>query len=799
MELNQNFEIFLDSQLAQLRKAVLSRYTQDVSVVQYTNGANTKLKTFHANGLCTTSCSPSATGGAAFDSFNLEEPSTTLLSASKSANHDPRAWTPCISALRHPLFQEPVCPTIQLPCDSDDVFKDAPSPKKCHFDGDPSQTVLERWAALYSGLTENQSDDDSDINDTVELHPVWKGTRDMSWDQLVTHGREPDTPARAASGPNSNDEEILVGSTLRSLSCIQRFMIHPDSKFCRFVAMLSGVIIAQDLVLFPVSFLFEVDSLVWFSSMSWISTLFWSLDMPVSFLSGYYANGVVEMRPSRVACHYMKSFFILDFMILMSDWFTLLMAAMFEKNSLLRVSRTMKYYRFLRIVRMLRLMKIFILLKSYVDGYATELMMVTVRLAFLIFVLLMVSHYMACSWYALAYYNTAEVTWADQHNLAGSSPFHMYTVALHWSLTQLTPATNNIAPVNHSERSFAIMVVLFALIMFSTFLSSLTNALRQIQTLYLHQQEEEAQVRNFLHARGVPLDMARQIWNFYRYHYKTPQKRIHFADLEVMKKLPQQLRKNVHKHINLPVLTRHATFERFSKMDRDAILSICDTCLTEVFYRNESEVFTSGDAAQFMYFLILGSMSYDCKLYTEVAFIQAPQFISEVAVWANWSHCGNLATVSQCEAVLVDTNSFRVDMLRRVRPPALRCLMTYAAGYIKEINSAFAGPHAITDIVNPQWDDEWEHEFSKLVEESFPSDTNGESSVRNSNLRWTAHSSMSALKHAATEVRKSLSNGWSPKASQVGLSQTSSSCGKNSQDTSAFLTQDTRHERNNHG
>ncbi|CAK9058292.1 unnamed protein product [Durusdinium trenchii] len=71
--------------------------------------------------------------------------------------------------------------------------------------------------------------------------------------------------------------------------------------------------------------------------------------------------------------------------------------------------------------------------------------------------------------------------------------FEAYVASLHWSLTQFTPSTNNVAPTNSLERLFAIFVILLAMGCFSSFVGSITatvNALRSIQATKTKQHSE---------------------------------------------------------------------------------------------------------------------------------------------------------------------------------------------------------------------------------------------------------------------------------------------------------------------
>merc|ERR1719343_1943740 len=98
--------------------------------------------------------------------------------------------------------------------------------------------------------------------------------------------------------------------------------------------------------------------------------------------------------------------------------------------------------------------------------------------------ILVFNHYIACVWYSLAFYRDInDMTWLSADEFVDAPYEHRYVAALHWSLTQFTPSTNNIVPANAGERLFAICVVIFALIMFSFFISSIASALAKLAAL----------------------------------------------------------------------------------------------------------------------------------------------------------------------------------------------------------------------------------------------------------------------------------------------------------------------------
>eukprot|EP00438_Fugacium_kawagutii_P015584 Skav229717 [mRNA] locus=scaffold49:261492:275306:- [translate_table: standard] len=122
------------------------------------------------------------------------------------------------------------------------------------------------------------------------------------------------------------------------------------------------------------------------------------------------------------------------------------------------------------------------------------------------------NHYIACAWFAVSDNMNGTDTWVYVFGLKHAAPWKQrfrgchqdvasqYLVSFHWALTQFAPATNNVAPQNAVERAFASLIVIYAFVAFSSFVSAMTNATNELRafTLLLKSARQEAQIRKFL-------------------------------------------------------------------------------------------------------------------------------------------------------------------------------------------------------------------------------------------------------------------------------------------------------------
>merc|ERR1719343_1512046 len=108
----------------------------------------------------------------------------------------------------------------------------------------------------------------------------------------------------------------------------------------------------------------------------------------------------------------------------------------------------------------------------------------------MLLLLMVVSHFISCLWYAISYNADGDDRWLAYYNMEGSKWNYLYATCLHWSLTQFTPAPMNIQPQNFPERVFTISVVVCALVGFSYVVGSITGSLAQLRSL----KEEESKL-----------------------------------------------------------------------------------------------------------------------------------------------------------------------------------------------------------------------------------------------------------------------------------------------------------------
>merc|ERR1719424_178516 len=134
-----------------------------------------------------------------------------------------------------------------------------------------------------------------------------------------------------------------------------------------------------------------------------------------------------------------------------------------------------------RLLRVGRLTKVIGKLHEMIDS---EYLSIAMEIVSMIVVMMGINHFISCIWYVIAH-NADGASWINVHGFAedelrASGRWYLYLTSFHWGITQFTPASMHVQPQNTMERGYAVVVVVFALVVFSYVVGSITGSLTQL-------------------------------------------------------------------------------------------------------------------------------------------------------------------------------------------------------------------------------------------------------------------------------------------------------------------------------
>merc|ERR1719188_1599473 len=120
------------------------------------------------------------------------------------------------------------------------------------------------------------------------------------------------------------------------------------------------------------------------------------------------------------------------------------------------------------------------------DMIESEVVLLVLSIVKFLVLLIVVNHFLCTGWYAIgvSYKESGHPNWIDEYNVWDRSFGYRYTTALHWSLTQFTPASINMQPTNEGERVYGIFLLVGGLMVFSSFTGSITSAITQLRDMH---------------------------------------------------------------------------------------------------------------------------------------------------------------------------------------------------------------------------------------------------------------------------------------------------------------------------
>eukprot|EP00930_Biecheleria_cincta_P019513 TRINITY_DN1486_c0_g1_i1.p1 TRINITY_DN1486_c0_g1~~TRINITY_DN1486_c0_g1_i1.p1 ORF type:complete len:707 (+),score=111.12 TRINITY_DN1486_c0_g1_i1:53-2173(+) len=491
-------------------------------------------------------------------------------------------------------------------------------------------------------------------------------------------------------------EELKAGLDGHSLSWL---MASPASAIRRGWDMLSFVLIFSDLVVVPIH-LFDPPDSVFFTLEHWLGLAFWTANIGAELTVGYFHKGTLVMSPRKIIMNYLKTWFVVDMICLVPDWIvTVLTLAMeegpnSESNKLYpQMARAVKISRWLRMGRLLRLKKSW----SKVDDLlASEWGSVVADICKMLLLLLINTHFVACLWYYVGTESQQrnEPSWIDTAYYTNASWGDQYAVAFHWAITQFTPSAKpfGVHPENTSERVFAIVVVVFALVGFSYIVGSITGSLTHLRNKSQQATKDLWRLRRFFSVNKINSQLALRIEEF-TWHVLERQRSIIQSDsVTLLTLLPEQMTLELHYELSIPTIAIHPFFVY---MQTEAILvlqQLCFKALVRKQFATNELVFLGGMQASHMYFVSRGTLAYwmldeGHKPTKEEAVTAGVAWVAEPALWAHkWRYLGFLAALEECELLCLCAAAFSEVVTRDDHMRELA--MSYATGFVGDLSQS---------------------------------------------------------------------------------------------------------------
>jgi len=513
-----------------------------------------------------------------------------------------------------------------------------------------------------------------------------------------TRGEDPGFRISGADAklPSSDfAEDLMVVQEYNGF--FRHFMIFPSSPLKLAWDCAGAGLIVHDL--FTISMqVFEPPETDISNFMQWLILTYWSINMLISCLVGYIDKGIFDidkgifvMVPHKVIFHYIKTWFLIDMIVVGSDWIFSLSASSdgsseSSAGSSVKLLRSLRLFRMVRLVRILRLRKT---MESISDLVDSEYISIVVSILKMLALLLIVNHVIACVWFWIGDLHGGG-GWIEAHQLNDAAWDYQYATSLHWAITQFTPASMHVQPHNMSERMFAIGTVVFALVGFSYVVGSISGSLAQLRGMTENRARQFWELRRHLRKNHVSITLSARIQKYAEHVLESQEDNVPAKDVKLLSLLSEQLRSELECEICMPHFSVHPLFARLCVVSRVTIHRLANNAIYNKLLARTDTLFIPGETATHMYIVVAGRLVYsrfDSKNDEHKELVdKGEDWISEPVLWTStWVHLGLLTALTECALMVLDPVQF--GRIVNLNPDANMLATTYVKNFIAWINS----------------------------------------------------------------------------------------------------------------
>mmetsp|Transcript_107891 Transcript_107891/g.270580 ORF Transcript_107891/g.270580 Transcript_107891/m.270580 type:complete len:917 (+) Transcript_107891:146-2896(+) len=521
----------------------------------------------------------------------------------------------------------------------------------------------------------------------LDLLPVWrkkvkKMTRRPSMDLL--------TPSESSVSARTRSAEYWQGDYGRY--SLRRLIMRPSSRIAVAWDAFTIMTLLWDLIVIPLQAYPLPASDLW-EGMEILATITWTTDIIFSFLKGYEVRGDVEMNPRAIMQHYVRTWFVFDISLVSVDW-VLLVVRSGNLVDWLRFSRFRRALRLLRLARLVKHGQRFLAVTNFIQS---EDSLVIFRIVWLLIALIAINHFISCGWYAIGSLDLYDDQWTDKaFDEEKQNFFYNYTTSFHWSVTQFTPASMEVTPRNPMERCYNIVCIFLGLMMFSSFVSSMTNSMTYLTKRNLEKRQQRDVLMNYMNARCISLDLRSDITVCLGTKGTITRRAVCENNVASLKSLPEVLLERLHIEVQVPILEGHALFNHLHKEDTAFVHRLCHHAMSERALAAGEELFRFGVRCEKMYIMVNGTGKYTVGYGEEAPIeVRTRQWISEASLWVTWEHRGRFNAATVCELSELNAAEFQTFS---TRSRFLTELQRYARLYAAHAERENGVAEAISDL-----------------------------------------------------------------------------------------------------
>lgn len=371
----------------------------------------------------------------------------------------------------------------------------------------------------------------------------------------------------------------------------------------------------------------------------WICIIIFFIDMLIDFNTTVKVEHVASTDRKTIAAKYLKSWFIVDFIIAFPfEYFLLLFIGLPDEQT----GRTM-YFFLLQAITLTRLLKV----KKITNELRQNLRINpgVMRLMVFAFWFMQAVHYISLGWIVIGAADLTRIQ-SDQ-----------YIRALYWAVTTVATIGYGDYYPDHDNNLhiiYTIVVQIFGVGMYGYIIGNVSGLIANLDVARADFIKKIESVKVYLDNKKIPKDLQEKILSYYRYLWD---KKKNVSDENPLSDLPTSLSLEIMLYLNRDMLMKVDLFKNSQELFvREAI-----QMLKPLIYLPEDYIIRQGEYGDCMYFLNSGEIEVLVN-ESQVAKLGPGATFGETSLLVGEKRNASIHTLTHCEVYRLSKSDF--DSLR---------------------------------------------------------------------------------------------------------------------------------------
>jgi hypothetical protein len=168
---------------------------------------------------------------------------------------------------------------------------------------------------------------------------------------------------------------------------------------------------------------------------------------------------------------------------------------------------------------------------------------------------------------------------------------------------------------------------------------------------------------------------------------KEQQRAMPESDVDLLSSISEPLRVELHFEMYTPVFTNHPFFKAYTFEVSQVMRKVCHLATSISLVSRGDVVFSNGEKAMTMYFVVNGNLQYTSKRRSPCE-VGVDRWLSEPSLWAYWTHRGELTALQETRLFCLNAKLFQEIVLHFDHNHTDFDPKVYAQEFVEMLNSS---------------------------------------------------------------------------------------------------------------